>query len=87
MVLVEGFIIFAEFTSFEPLVAAQYQAVAIMCGLIIQNVMACRVFRSLRSGSYGNTYTQSIFLSTMRFAGDAGDEESLALQLDIFHAT
>ena len=77
MVLVEGFVMFTEFTCFfEPLVAFQYQAVAIMCGLVIQNAMTCRVFRLLRSGSRGDAYLhgpESISLSTLRF--DVRNEE------------
>ena len=49
MVLVEGFVMFVEFSpTFEPLVANQYQSVAITGGLVILNAMACRVFRLLR---------------------------------------
>ena len=79
MVLVEGFVMFTEFSSFfEPLVAFQYQAVAIMCGLVIQNAMTCRVFRLLRSGCHEDAYPhgpESISISTLRF--DVWNEDGI----------
>ena len=68
MVLVECFVIFAEFSSFEPLVAAQYQAIATMFGLVFLNAMTCRVFRLLRI-SHENAYSQPTSMSAIRFNG------------------
>ena len=72
MILVEGFVMFVEFSpAFEPVVAYQYQSVAITGALVILNAMACRVFRLLRLESHGNVGSQSLSTSTMRFGGHA----------------
>ena len=70
MVFVEGFVMFTEYSSsLEPLAASQYQALANMFGLVLLNVMACRVFRLLRLESRGNVYSRPTSVSTIRFDG------------------
>ena len=70
MVLVDGFVMFAEFSSpLEPLIVYQYQAVAIMSGLVLLNTLACRVFRLLRLESGEKAYSHPTSVSAIRFDG------------------
>lgn len=72
MVLVEGLVMFVEFShTFEPVVAYQYQSVAIASALVILNAMACRVFRLLRLESGGDVDSQPISISPLTFGGYA----------------
>lgn len=67
MALIESLVMFINFShDFEPLVVYQYQSVAAICGAIFINIMACRVFRLLRSKSHGDTYSQPNATPAMR---------------------
>ena len=71
MVGIEGFVMALEFLPFEPTVSYQYQAVAILGGLVFVNSMACRVFRLLRLDKVDTpgeeAYSSSILMSIMQF--------------------
>ena len=67
MALIESLVMFINFShDFEPLVVYQYQSVAAICGANFINIMACRVFRLLRSKSHGDTYSQPNATPAMR---------------------
>ena len=70
MVGIEGFVMALEFLPFESTVSYQYQAVAILGGLVFLNTMACRVFRLLRLDKIdtpADAYSSSIPMSVMQF--------------------
>ena len=55
-----------EFLPFEPWVSYQYQATAMLGGLVFLNSLACHAFRTLRHDANENP-TLSVFLSTLEF--------------------
>ena len=65
---IEVFVLLIEFgTTFEPLIAFQYQAFAVVAGLVFLNAMECRVFRLLRLDTEEDIRSLGVPLSSMQF--------------------